>query len=265
MAAKKRAGSAYKISEVARRAGCSPATLRYYEELGLVRPTHRSDAGYRLYDEGAIERLAFIARAKQLGCTLEEIAELVIAADGGRCGPIQEQLRVLVTAKLDATQRQIAELVTFADQLREASSALESHRPDGPCDERCGCISAVDTSASTTTVTSRPVTLTTKATPLRDPVAIACTATAVDVERQLTGWQSLMTHVAQRHPINGGLRVTFASSVPMAQLIELTTQEQQCCQFFDFAITVDRRGLALEVRAPDEAVSLVHSLFGVDQ
>ena len=76
----------FQIAEVAQRSGFTPATLRYYEDIGLLRPAGRTDAGYRLYDETSLERLRFIARAKQLGCSLDEIADLASAWDGGRCG-----------------------------------------------------------------------------------------------------------------------------------------------------------------------------------
>ena len=56
------------------RSDFSRATLRYYEQLDLV---PRTAAGNREYDESVLARLAFIARAKVLGCTLEEIAELM--------------------------------------------------------------------------------------------------------------------------------------------------------------------------------------------
>ena len=82
------ASTTYKINEVAKRSGFTPATLRYYEEVGLVPLPTRTEAGYRMYDDRALERLAFIARAKQLGCTLEETADLVVAWEGGQCGPI---------------------------------------------------------------------------------------------------------------------------------------------------------------------------------
>src|SRR3954471_6371328 len=99
-----------KIAEVARRSGFAPTTLRYYEEIGLVVPTDRSPAGYRLYDETSVERLAFIARAKQLGCTLDEIADLVEAWEAGSCAPVKEHLRALLESKIDESQIQAAEL-----------------------------------------------------------------------------------------------------------------------------------------------------------
>src|SRR4029079_4289209 len=79
----------YTIGEAAERSGFSASALRYYEGIGLVQPSNRTDAGYRLYDDRALGRLAFIGRAKQLGCTLEEIIDLVSIWDGERCGPVQ--------------------------------------------------------------------------------------------------------------------------------------------------------------------------------
>src|SRR5262249_23319353 len=88
----------YTIAEAAARSGFRPSTLRYYEDLGLVAPVERTGAGYRVYDDTSLGRLAFIARAKQLGCTLDEISSLVRAWDGQRCEPVQTQLRALVEA-----------------------------------------------------------------------------------------------------------------------------------------------------------------------
>lgn len=129
------------IKEVAERSGFSPATLRYYEELGLIPAPARTPAGYRTFDESTVERLAFIGRAKQLGCSLEEIVELTSAWDTGTCAPLQDRLHRLVTSKLAEAEARIAELTVLADELRRAATSLVSHRPDGPCDEHCGCLS----------------------------------------------------------------------------------------------------------------------------
>jgi DNA-binding transcriptional MerR regulator len=127
------------IKEVAQRSGFTAATLRYYEDIGLLPQAVRSTAGYRQYDERVLDRLAFIARAKQLGCSLDEISDLAMAWDGGRCGPVQDRLSQVVTAKLADTRRQIAELTVLAQELEHAAESLGTHRPEGPCDDRCGC------------------------------------------------------------------------------------------------------------------------------
>ena len=130
----------YRIAEVAERTGFSTPTLRYYEGIGLLPPAERTPAGYRVYDDRAIERLAFIARAKQLGCTLEEITDLADAWDIDECAPIKHRLRAMVAAKLADTEARIAELTTFAAELRATARTLESAPVDGRCDDTCGCV-----------------------------------------------------------------------------------------------------------------------------
>src|SRR3954454_2499402 len=125
----------YRIAEVAERTGFSTPTLRYYEDIGLLPPAERTPAGYRLYDDRAIERLTVIARAKQLGCTLEEITDLADAWDSNECAPIKHRLRAVVAAKLAGTEARIAELTAFAKELRATAKALESAPLDGPCDD----------------------------------------------------------------------------------------------------------------------------------
>jgi DNA-binding transcriptional MerR regulator len=132
--------STYTIGEVADRSGFSASALRYYEGIGLVEPFARTDAGYRVYDDDTLGRLAFIARAKQLGCSLEEITDLVSIWDGQTCGPVQRRFHELVTAKLAAAERQIAELTALTTQLRETARHLAGPATDGPCSAECACV-----------------------------------------------------------------------------------------------------------------------------
>lgn len=130
----------YTIGEIAGRSGFAASALRYYEDIGLLEPATRTEAGYRLYDDTALSRLAFIGRAKQLGCSLEEITDLVGIWDGEQCGPVQRRFHELVTTKLGQAERQIAELTALADQLRHAAAQLAGPATDGPCDETCVCL-----------------------------------------------------------------------------------------------------------------------------
>ena len=149
--------STYTIGEAAERSGFSASALRYYEGIGLVEPSSRTGAGYRLYDDDALGRLAFIARAKQLGCSLEEITDLVGIWDRERCGRVQKRFHDLVTTKLADAERQIAELTALSDQLRHAAAQLAGPAIDGPCNEGCACL-ALDRSLA-------PAALTTKGNP----------------------------------------------------------------------------------------------------
>jgi MerR family copper efflux transcriptional regulator len=69
------------IGRVAETVGLSLRTIRYYEEMGLVRPSGRTNGGFRLYDTGDIERLLLIKRMKPLGYPLEEMARLLRLID----------------------------------------------------------------------------------------------------------------------------------------------------------------------------------------
>src|SRR4029453_14501594 len=110
--------STYTIGEVSDRSGFRASGLRYKECSGLGPPAGRREAGYRLYDDVTLTRLAFVARAKQLGCTLEEIADLVAVADDERCGPVQRRFHALVTDKLAAAERQGGGLSPFCRAFR---------------------------------------------------------------------------------------------------------------------------------------------------
>src|SRR5688500_6081911 len=101
-------GTGYKIKELADRSGFTPTALRYYEDIGLLPPAQRAAPGDRVYDDRAAERLAFIARAKQLGCSFDESADLATAWDGGPCGPVQDRRRQVVADNLPRSQAQLA-------------------------------------------------------------------------------------------------------------------------------------------------------------
>lgn len=247
----------YQIKDVAARSGFSPATLRYYEEIGILANPDRTPAGYRVYTDATLDRLAFVARAKRLGCSLDEIVDLVTAWEGGRCGPVQDRLRAAVTDKLATARQQIVELTTLTADLQQAAAALERHRPDGPCDDRCGCVSDVDGAPI-----PLPVVLTVKQPADESGAPIACTLEVGEMRGRLDEWQAMLDLVARRERLNGGVRLVFTAAASTAELMRLAAAEQHCCQFFAFAITIDTRGVALEVTAPDDAFPIVTSLFG---
>jgi MerR family copper efflux transcriptional regulator len=245
----------YTIGEVADRSGFSASALRYYEDVGLVVPASRTAAGYRLYDDRTLTRLAFVARAKRLGCSLEEIADLAELADGDRCGPVQRRLHELVTGRVVDAQRQVAELVTFTAELNWAAVRLAGPPVDGPCADGCACLS--DDEARP--IAPEPVVL--GARPADPP--IACSLEPGAVPERLTAWRSVLDHALGRvATADGGLRIELDGGVSVEQLAGLIAAEQKCCPFFAFSITVDTRGVGLEVRAPDGAADVVAAMFG---
>ena len=109
---------------------------------------------------------------------------------------------------------------------------------------------------------SDPIALTAKSPLLSDEAPIACTLGAESLRGRLGDWQSLLTHAVERREIDSGVRVEFEAGVPTDELMRLVAAEQDCCQFFRFAITVDTRGIALEITAPADARPIMESLFG---
>lgn len=146
-----------RISELAERVGVPTSTVRHYERIGLVSEPERTASGYRDYDDGAASRLLFITRARHMGLTCEQIAEILPIWDGVTCGPAHEQIARLVEAKRAEITERIRELEQFADQLDEVGAALALTPPPAQCrtDLTCCVPETADNGA-------RPVELTTR-------------------------------------------------------------------------------------------------------
>jgi DNA-binding transcriptional MerR regulator len=108
-----------RIGEVARQAGTTVRTIRYYEEIGLLPPTETRAAGaHRVYTEHDVVRLREILRLKQvLGVSLDELRELVAAQDARAV--IRAEFRSGAT-----TPRRRAELLDQAEELLERQLRL---------------------------------------------------------------------------------------------------------------------------------------------
>ncbi|MEZ3155617.1 MerR family transcriptional regulator [Microbacterium sp. BWR-S6Y] len=81
------------IGELAERTGLSVRTLRHYDEIGLLRPSARTDGGFRLYTADDESRLLLIRRMKPLGYSLEQMGELLAVVDGLEARPDDADLR----------------------------------------------------------------------------------------------------------------------------------------------------------------------------
>jgi DNA-binding transcriptional MerR regulator len=129
---------AVRIGEIARRAGLSIHTLRFYERRGLLPPAARGPSNYREFTPRTLERLDFIRQAQDLGFTLTEIREFLSTRTlAGGC----DALRVRGEQKLreiDAEMRRLAAVKAGIETLLNACStsppcnvviALEKLRP----------------------------------------------------------------------------------------------------------------------------------------
>lgn len=108
------------IGAVAERTGLSLRTLRHYDDVGLVRPSGRSDGGFRLYTEDDVERLLLVRRMKPLGFTLEEMTDLLDVADRIAERGGDDDLRGRLAAYVRAAEQRredLARKLEWADEL----------------------------------------------------------------------------------------------------------------------------------------------------
>ncbi|HUP70844.1 MAG TPA: MerR family transcriptional regulator [Acidimicrobiales bacterium] len=127
------------VAEVGRLTGATRKALRHYEQVGLVRPARRTEAGYRLYDQEALRRIHLVNRAKLLGLSLAEADDFIHVADGC-CAEDHPELATMVAAKLVETERRIGELRSLEETLRGVLDRLAREEGEHRCDETlCTC------------------------------------------------------------------------------------------------------------------------------
>ena len=129
-----------KIGDLAKRAGVTVRTVRYYEELGLLTPTETSPGGFRLYSENDLRKLHFIKRFKNLDFPLEEILELIDVSKGhGSKSEIIQGSLALLQRQLEQVDNKMAKLAGIKKEIKEAISLL--HECNNCTKEQClnGC------------------------------------------------------------------------------------------------------------------------------
>ena len=119
------------IGQAARHSGLSAKMIRYYESIGLLKPAHRSDSGYRLYSDDDLHTLAFIKRSRDLGFSLEEVGKLLtLWQDRQRASG---DVKALAREHVEQLNHKIRELTGLRDTLQElVESCQGDHRPDCP-------------------------------------------------------------------------------------------------------------------------------------
>ena len=121
----------FNIGEAAKQSGVSAKMVRHYESLGLLPPVHRTDAGYRQYGDKQIHTLRFIRRARTLGFSMAEIAELLkLWQNQGRASA---DVKRIAQAHVADLERRIAEMQAMHQALKElAHCCAGDDRPDCP-------------------------------------------------------------------------------------------------------------------------------------
>jgi MerR family Zn(II)-responsive transcriptional regulator of zntA len=108
----------YRIGELAKLAGVTPDTIRYYEKQQMMDHNARTEGGFRLYTDGDLQQLRFIRYARQLGFTLDVIKKLLairIEPDNYTC----QDLTNIVLIRLNEVESHIEEFLMMRRSLQE--------------------------------------------------------------------------------------------------------------------------------------------------
>ena len=101
------------VHEVSKLAKVSVRTLHYYDSIGLLSPSTVSEAGYRLYDDTALERLQYILLFRELGFPLKEIKMILNSSDFDRNRALEQQIELLTLKK-----EHLENLINFARGIK---------------------------------------------------------------------------------------------------------------------------------------------------
>lgn len=119
------------IGMIARQADLPTKTVRYYADIGLVKPSGRSAAGYRIYTETELNKLRFVRSARSFGFTVEECRELLgLYEDRDRSS---RDVKRMALQRIGQIEDKMTELQTLRDELsRLATSCHGDDRADCP-------------------------------------------------------------------------------------------------------------------------------------
>jgi len=107
-----------KISELVKQTGISAHTIRYYEKLGLLTASQRSQSNYRLYSKDDVTTAKFIRRSKECGFTLAETSAL-LAIKNDKSQHICAEAKLITSQKIKAITEQISKLKNMQNTLQE--------------------------------------------------------------------------------------------------------------------------------------------------
>ena len=113
------ASRTYRIGEIAQQTGVSVETLRFYEKRRLLNAPPRTQGGFRLYTEDAVQQVRFIKQAQSLGLTLDDVQQLLTGRQRRPHVASCRRVRDLLTRRIEDIDARIKELREFRQTLNE--------------------------------------------------------------------------------------------------------------------------------------------------
>lgn len=120
-----------RIGELAELSGLSIDTIRFYEKQGLIPAPRRTESNYRVYGPDTLRRLVFIRKARDLGFTLSEVAQLLALSEdhSAGAGDVRERAR----DKLRDLDRRLTEMQAMRHSLSKLVEACSGEGPGQTC------------------------------------------------------------------------------------------------------------------------------------
>jgi DNA-binding transcriptional MerR regulator len=126
-------GKLLRIGELAKSSGKTVRALHLYEELGLLRPDHRSRGGFRLYHPTSVDRVLWIGKLQDAGFSLNELRDLLHDVEVEPVAPdAMGRVRGVFGQKLSETREAIARLTKLEKDLVDSLAYLEGCRTCAP-------------------------------------------------------------------------------------------------------------------------------------
>jgi hypothetical protein len=230
----------------------------------------------------------FAAGAERLGLAPQEVRELVELRDAGDCRRVHPRMAELVAARLGQVQSRLDGLLAeqaaaggvaaasgvapiahsipltqTAARLQKAVDILAAPPASGTCTDGCACTQAAAVTGGAYVLPTATGTAVPAVTPDGQPIVCTLDAEGGDLATRLGEWQSMLAGANGREAIEEGVAVTFDHDVARtAELARLMAAEYSCCSFASYHLTIDARGVRMEIRTPPEARDALSAVFG---
>ena len=236
-----------RVAELAESAGVPASTVRYYERIGLLSPARRAGNGYRVFDHSSLDVLAFIGRAKGIGMSLEEIAELLTLWPDTECRDLQARLSGYLAERIDQVGTQRSELDALLAQLGAVLGRLAGREAGAErCGKGCSCEADLDMSGEE---------------PTGKWAGWECSLDDESKGARMAEWRAMTEEATSLSRDGDAVRLTFAADPEVvASVARLCAEESDCCAPVRFRLDVGTDGFAVTALAPG-APGILEELF----
>lgn len=143
-------GRLMRIGDLAKKAGTTMRTIRYYEQLGLIAPTARTRGGFRLYEEDELRKLRLIKSLQLVDTPLAQVKAFFDQRQRGRvASEIAPGIRRLLEAQLQEVEHRITQYQAMQSSIRETIEILQ-------CCAECSLEPGPDVCPRCPVIASRP-------------------------------------------------------------------------------------------------------------